>query len=506
MILCVLDGWGVEKDPHRNAVAMAKTSVLDGFFERGPHALLQASEEHVGLPAGQMGNSEVGHTALGAGRVVWQDLMRLNVSFQSGDFKKNSDLIQFVHRLRETGGTCHLMGLLSDGGVHAHQDHLETLAEYLACQGIPVAFHAFLDGRDTPPQSAHHYVSRWIHKFESNPNVHLASLSGRYYAMDRDHRWDRTAKAYDALAFGQAPRFEDACVFLDQSYGQGINDEFVLPAISSVYGGMGDGDGILMGNFRADRVRQLLSALLDPQFDAFPCQKPPSFGAAVGLMSYGDHLDSLCPPLYPPLDVHDSLGEILSKAGKTQLRLAETEKYAHVTFFFNGGVERIFPGEQRILVPSPKVATYDLQPEMAAETVTDHLVAAIESQSFDFILVNYANTDMVGHTGNLAATIRAVETVDACLGRVAEALHRVGGAMVVTSDHGNAEKMYDPKTQGPHTAHTCNPVPLVGVNLPPFIGGLENGGLADVAPTILALLDLPKPEVMTGHSLLEVIL
>lgn len=506
VILCVLDGCGVEKDPHHNAVAMAKTPILDHLLKTCPHSLLQASEEHVGLPAGQMGNSEVGHTALGVGRVVWQDLMRLNVAFESGDFQRNKDLLRFIERLRQTGGTCHLMGLLSDGGVHAHQTHLETLAAYLAQQDIPVAFHAFLDGRDTPPQSGKDYLVRWIHRFADIPRVQLATLCGRYYAMDRDQRWERTAKAYGALVTGETPRFQDPLQVLTDSYALGISDEFAVPCAATSYGNMQEGDGLLMGNFRADRIRQILHALLDPEFTGFERPKRAAFCAATGLMSYGEKLDHLCPPLYPPVDVQDSLGEILSRAGKTQLRLAETEKYAHVTFFFNGGSEMVYPGEKRILVPSPKVPTYDLQPEMSANALTDQLIKALQSQEFDFILVNYANTDMVGHTGDLKATIQAVETIDRCLGRVVEALHPVHGILLITSDHGNAEKMYNPETHGPHTAHTCNPVPLIGVNFPPFIAGLEKGSLTDVAPTILALMDLPKPQAMTGKSLLEVVL
>jgi 2,3-bisphosphoglycerate-independent phosphoglycerate mutase len=393
------------------------------------------------------------------------------------------------------------MGLISPGGVHAHQDQIAALARYVAEGGVPVLVHTFLDGRDTPPQSALDYMAKFTTDIADRATI--ATVSGRYYAMDRDKRWDRVALAYKAITEADGQHAVDAKAAIETSYGNKVTDEFVLPTVIGGYTGMRDGDGVLMGNFRADRAREILEALLDSAFEGFARGKTVRFAAALGLVEYSAKLNELMAAIFPPVPLTKILGEVLAEAGKTQLRIAETEKYAHVTFFFNGGEERQFPGEDRILVPSPKVATYDMKPEMSAYEVTDKLVAAIESKKFDFILVNYANTDMVGHTGDYAAAVKAVEAVDTCLGRVEAAVAKVGGAMIITADHGNAEMMSDPATGQPHTAHTTNQVPVMLVDGPREVTRIAPGGkLADVAPTVLDLMGLPQPREMTGHSLL----
>jgi 2,3-bisphosphoglycerate-independent phosphoglycerate mutase len=465
-----------------------------------PHALIDASELHVGLPEGQMGNSEVGHMNIGAGRVVVQDLPRIDAAIRSGELAQNPALLDFIAKLKASGGRCHLMGLLSPGGVHSHQAHMSTLARRLAKAGIPVLIHAFLDGRDTPPESARGFLADFVRE---TPDIPIATVGGRYYAMDRDKRWERLALAYAALVAAEGLEAKNADEAVATAYGRGETDEFVMPTVIGSYDGMRDGDGLLMANFRADRMRQIAGALLDPDFAGFERKRRPRFAAALSMSEYSVELRRFHEVLFPPQDLSDTLGELLSKAGKHQLRIAETEKYAHVTFFFNGGEERPFAGEERILVPSPKVATYDLKPEMSAYEVTDKLVAAIASGHFDFAVVNFANTDMVGHSGKLAPAIAAVEAVDHCLGRLEAAVKDAGGVMLVTADHGNAEVMCDPMTGGPHTAHTLNRVPLVLANAPACIAALADGELADIAPTLLALLGMPQPPAMTGHSLLR---
>jgi 2,3-bisphosphoglycerate-independent phosphoglycerate mutase len=502
VVLCILDGWGHRSEPSDdNAILMARTPALDRLSKCAPIAFLQASELHVGLPRGQMGNSEVGHMNLGAGRVVMQDLPRIDLAVEDGSLAAMPALASFVARLKASGGTAHLMGLLSPGGVHAHQDHIAALARALDAAGVPVAVHAFLDGRDTPPRSADAYLAKFNDDI-AGTRARIATVSGRFFAMDRDTRWDRVEQASRAMVLGEGAHAPDARAALAAAYAVDKTDEFVPPTAIGAYAGIADGDGVLMANFRSDRAREILSALLDPAFDGFARPRSPRIAAALGMVEYSTDLNRLIDTLFAPATLAHTLGEVVSSAGLTQLRIAETEKYAHVTFFFNGGEEREFPGESRILVPSPKVATYDLKPEMSAPEVTDRLVAAIRGGSFDLIVVNFANTDMVGHTGDIAAAVKAVEAVDACVGRLAEAVDSAGGALLITADHGNAEQMRDAATGQAHTAHTLNPVPAMLLGGPAG-AGLADGRLADVAPTLLELLGLPQPAEMTGRSLLR---
>jgi 2,3-bisphosphoglycerate-independent phosphoglycerate mutase len=439
---------------------------------------------------------------IGAGRVVMQDLPRIDAALASGELARNPRLLSFVDKLRASGGTCHLMGLMSPGGVHSHQNHIAALGRILDAAGVPVAVHAFLDGRDTPPSSARGFMASFLADTEGCARLRIATVGGRYWGMDRDKRWDRVALAYAALVDGTGEKAPDGLAAIDAGYARSETDEFIKPTVVGGYAGMADGDGVLMANFRADRVRQILTALLHPGFDAFARARVVKFAAAAGLTEYSTALNPFLTALFPPESRTHVLGELVSEAGLKQLRIAETEKYAHVTFFLNGGEETQYPGEERILIPSPKVATYDLKPEMSAFEVTDKLVSAIDSGRFDLVVVNYANTDMVGHTGNLDAAIKAVEAVDLCLGRVRDAVQRAGGAMLVTADHGNAETMEDPETHQPHTAHTLNRVPVVLVNGPAEVRQLRDGRLADIAPTVLSLMRLPQPKEMTGHTLL----
>ena len=497
VVLCILDGWGAREAAPDNAIAQARTPYLDGLMQTRPHALIDASELEVGLPSGQMGNSEVGHMNLGAGRVVMQDLPRIDKALEDGSLADSAVLAAFVERMRRSGGRVHLMGLLSPGGVHSHQDQMAALAELLRAQGVEVLVHAFLDGRDTPPKSAEGYLAAFAEKTAAP----LATISGRYYAMDRDKRWDRVAKAYDCLVAGTGEAAGDWAEGLARAYARGESDEFVLPTALGGYAGMQDGDGLVMANFRADRAREILAALLDPAFDGFERQRRASVAAALGMVEYSRELNAFLDTLFPPEELDQTLGEVVSAQGLRQLRIAETEKYAHVTFFFNGGREEVFDGEERILVPSPKVATYDLQPEMSAPEVTDKLVAAVESGRFDLIVVNYANGDMVGHTGDMAAAIEAAEAVDACLARLGAAVEAAGGALLITADHGNAERMQDPESGQAHTAHTMNRVPVILASGPAAFDRLYDGRLADVAPTLLRLLGIAQPQAMTGRSL-----
>jgi 2,3-bisphosphoglycerate-independent phosphoglycerate mutase len=446
-----------------------------------------------------MGNSEVGHLNIGAGRVVMQDLPRIGDAIVSGKIAKMPALVEMIGKLKQSGGVCHLIGLVSPGGVHSHQDHCVALAKILTDAGVPAVVHAITDGRDTPPQSAGDDLKRLTAALP--PSVPVVTVIGRYYAMDRDKRWDRVAKAYNAIVEAEGAHFVDAQAPVADAYANKVYDEFILPAVIGDYGGVKDGDGVLCFNFRADRVREILSAMLDSSFSGFERKRIVRFAAAVGMAQYSEALDKLMQTIFPPQTFPNILGEVAAKAGRTQLRMAETEKYPHVTYFLNGGREEPYPGEDRIMVPSPKVATYDLQPEMSAPELTAKAVEAINSGKYDLIILNYANPDMVGHTGILPAAIKAVETVDTGLGQIADAIEKSGGALLATADHGNCEMMRDPKTGGTHTAHTTGPVPVL------VMGGgnvtLHDGRLADIAPTLLELMGLPKPAEMTGTSLIS---
>jgi 2,3-bisphosphoglycerate-independent phosphoglycerate mutase len=502
VVLCILDGWGERPDAADNAITQAKTPVWHRLMARWPHSHLDASEHWVGLPDGQMGNSEVGHTNLGAGRVVMQDLPRIDEAVRTGKLASMPALVEFVAKVKAHTGVAHILGLMSPGGVHSHQGQIAALCRILAGAGIKVAVHAVLDGRDTPPKSALGYLQRFRADTEGAGDIAIATISGRYYAMDRDKRWDRVEKTYLALTEALGHKALDPLSAVEAAYARGETDEFVLPTAIAEYAGMNGGDGLLLANFRADRIREIGTALLDHRFSGFARDKLVDFSSALGLVEYSEELNRFLATLFAPENLDDTFGEIVAKAGLTQLRIAETEKYAHVTFFFNGGRETVFPGEERILVPSPKVATYDKLPQMSAPEVTDKVVSAIQTGKFDIVILNYANTDMVGHTGIIEAAEHAVETVDQCLGRLVEAVEEAGGSLVITADHGNAEMMRDPETGEPHTAHTLNPVPFIVVNPPASVRRVANGSLADVAPTLLSLLGLAQPEVMTGHSLL----
>lgn len=503
VVLCILDGWGYREDPADNAVAQAHTPVFDRLWRSCPRAFLHASEEDVGLPRGQIGNSEVGHMNLGAGRVVFQDLPMIDKAIAEGELERNPALNGLIDALKASGGSCHLMGLLSPGGVHSHQSHFTALCKALSAAGVPVVIHGFLDGRDVPPRSAREQVGEFLKSIEGVPGIGFGTIDGRYYAMDRDKRWERVERAYNAMVAAQGLEAPDPLAAIDAAYGSDTGDEFVLPTVIGGYTGMKDGDGVLMVNFRADRAREILTALLDPAFKGFGRRNPIRFAAAAGMVEYSAELNEHLSAIFPPKELTNVLGKVVSDAGLTQLRMAETEKYPHVTFFFNGGEEKVYPGEERIMVPSPKVATYDLQPEMSAPELADKAVEAVGSGRFDMLVINFANPDMVGHSGILEAAIKAVEAVDACLGRLVDAVAAQGGTLLVTADHGNCEMMRDPVTGGPHTAHTLNLVPLMLVNGPAGATALADGKLADIAPTMLELMKLPQPTEMTGRSLIR---
>jgi 2,3-bisphosphoglycerate-independent phosphoglycerate mutase len=506
VILCILDGWGHRPDTPDNAIARAHAPNFHRMMRECPHTLVRTSGLAVGLPDGQMGNSEVGHMNIGGGRVVMQDLPRIDAAVADGSLGSNAGLQALIGQAKAGTGTVHLMGLLSPGGVHSHQAHIAALARLLAQAGLRVWLHPFLDGRDTPPKSALGFLGQFEAALGGLASVGFGTIGGRYFGMDRDKRWDRVQKAYDALVLAEGARAGSPRAAIDAAYAAGTTDEFVPPYVLDGYPGVQDGDAVLMANFRADRARQILTALVDPGFAGFARRRIPRLSGAAGMTEYSDWLTARLTTLFPAETIDQSLGEVVSNLGLAQLRLAETEKYPHVTYFFNGGRETIFAGEERIMVQSPPVATYDLKPEMSAFEVTDRLVGAIDSARFDLIVVNFANPDMVGHTGDLAAAIKAVETIDLCLGRMWAAAERQGGVIVLTADHGNVEMMTDPVTGEPHTAHTTLDVPLVLINdkvLGSAAGLRENGRLADVAPTILALMGVAQPAAMTGVSLLD---
>ena len=515
IVLVILDGWGICAETQHNAIHQAKTPHFDQWWQNQPHALVQTCGEHVGLPEGQMGNSEVGHTNLGAGRIVYQDFTRINLAVKNGELSKNSALTHTVGAALANHGAVHLCGLLSPGGIHAHSEHLLATVVAAKNQGAKqICIHAILDGRDTPPRSAHTYLKAFQEALEQIGVGRIATVCGRYYAMDRDNRWERVQKAYDMLTLGVGHQAMDPLDALQKGYDRGESDEFLQPthilAHSAAPTTLADGDSLLMLNFRADRMRELCHALLDPQegtgaFRGFVRQRQPKLAAMLTMTQYDATLPSVV-VAFPPSSLDNILGEILSQQGLRQLRAAETEKYAHVTYFFNGGKEKVFPGEERLLIPSPKVATYDMQPEMAAEALTDQLVERLtkaadqEGAGFDFVVVNYANPDMVGHTGHFDKAVCAIETVDRCLGRLVQAVRSIGGELLITADHGNADCLLEPVSAQPHTAHTTAPAPLIYLGRP---AEAQDGRLCDIAPTLLRLMNLPQPTQMTGTPLIE---
>ena len=505
--LIILDGWGYSEKREDNAIAHARTPVWDQLWQSAPHALLKASGTEVGLPSDQMGNSEVGHLNIGSGRVVYQEFTRVSRAIKTGSFFSNTTLTDAVDSAKNNSKAVHILGLLSAGGVHSHEEQIHAMAELAAQRGVEKLYlHAFLDGRDTPPKSAVTSLRSMEEKFAALGCGRITSLIGRYYAMDRDHRWPRIKAAYDLIASGKADFHAiGALKALEMAYARGETDEFVLATTIHPSGAtpvqIEDGDSVIFMNYRSDRARQITRAFIEPAFEGFTRTHRPNLGQFVTLTEYSN--DFKIRVAFPPERLRLVFGEYVAKMGLRQLRIAETEKYAHVTFFFNGGEEHQFTGEDRILIPSPDVATYDLKPEMSAHELTDKLVTAIESGVYDIIICNYANADMVGHTGNFSAAVAAIETLDHCLARVLAALEKAGGEALITADHGNAEKMRGDDTGQPHTAHTTNPVPLIYVGRPVSIH--SSGILADIAPTLLRLMALPTPTEMTGHSLIELL-
>jgi len=503
----ILDGWGHREECENNACKMAYAPFICSLEKRYPHTFLEASGEYVGLPEGQIGNSEVGHLNLGAGRIVYQDLTRITKAIREGTFYKNERLLEAYKRAKEKGSALHLLGLLSDGGVHSHIEHLFALLKLAKEEGLEkVYIHSFLDGRDVPPSCSLAYFRALDEKMNELKLGVVATVMGRYYAMDRDKRWERVALAYKAMVYGEGLTARTYKEAVENAYARQETDEFVLPTVivdeeGNPYGKIKDGDVLIFFNFRPDRARELTRAFVDENFNAFDRGPKPPRVYFVSFTQYDETID--VPVAFEPDHPTMTLGEIISRHGLTQLRIAETEKYAHVTFFFSGGEEKPFPGEDRKLIPSPKVATYDLQPEMSAYEVAKEAVERIKSGKYDFIVLNFANPDMVGHTGKLEAAIKAIEAVDQCVKMVVEAVREVGGIVIITADHGNAEQMVDPETGEEQTAHTTNKVPLIIVDDDLIGTELNSGILADVAPTILELFNIPKPEIMTGNSLIK---
>ena len=502
--LIVLDGWGYRPETDGNAIALANTPTWDALWGRGSRTLLEASGLRVGLPAGQMGNSEVGHLNLGAGRVVMQDLVRISSAIADGSFYTNPALVAACRQVKANGGTLHFLGLIGSGGVHAIDTHLSALLDLARRERVDkVAIHALLDGRDTLPKSALGYMRELLEYIATTGSpARIASVSGRYYAMDRDRRWERTELAYRSIVYGEGTAVIDPLEAIRQAYDAAKTDEFILPVVVTEYGTpvapMRDGDAVICFNYRSDRMRQIVRALIEPDFDGFDVTRRPKVSVTT-LTNYDKTFP--VPVAFDPTSMDRILAEVLSARGLCMLKTAETEKYPHVTYFFNGGIEQAYPCEHRVLVPSPKVATYDLKPEMSAEGVTDALVKGISSLEHDFILCNYANADMVGHSGSIPATLKAVETVDQCLARVLKAAEQAGTRLIITADHGNAEMMIDPETGGPHTAHTTNPVPFVVIDWEQEQRLRPGGALCDVAPTILSMLGVEQPAEMTGVNL-----
>lgn len=504
LVLTILDGYGHREEQQDNAILNAKTPVMDRLWQQQPHTLIAASGLDVGLPDGQMGNSEVGHVNLGAGRIVYQDLTRLDKEIKDGDLFTNSTLTAAIDKAVKAGKAVHIMGLLSAGGVHSHEDHILAMVELAAKRGATAIYlHAFLDGRDTPPRSAESSLKRFTDKFAALGKGRIASIIGRYYAMDRDNRWDRVQLAYDLLTQAKGEfTVDNAVAGLQAAYARDENDEFVRPTVIQAAGeadaAMNDGDALIFMNFRADRARQITRTFVNADFDGFKRDKVVNFGDFVMLTEYAADIKVAC--AYPPASLQNTFGEWLMKHDKTQLRISETEKYAHVTFFYNGGVEEPFKGEDRILINSPKVATYDLQPEMSSAELTEKLVGAIGSGKYDVIICNYPNGDMVGHTGDYDAAVKAVETLDNCIEQVVAAVKAADGQLLITADHGNAEQMRDPATGQAHTAHTSLPVPLIYVGNK-GVKAVEGGKLSDIAPTMLSLMEMEIPQEMTGKPL-----
>ncbi|MFM7333620.1 MAG: 2,3-bisphosphoglycerate-independent phosphoglycerate mutase [Tabrizicola sp.] len=499
VVLCILDGWGIGPDPKASAPAQAQVPTFNHLWATCPHATLTTFGPDVGLPRGQMGNSEVGHTNIGAGRVVAMDLGQIDLAIENGTFATEPALVAFIERVKAAGGVAHVAGLVSPGGVHSHQSHIAEAARVIAAAGVPVAVHVITDGRDVAPTSAPAHVAALEAALPQAARI--VTVTGRYFALDRDNRWERVETAFRAMVQGKGEaQAGSAAEAIAKAHAAGKTDEFLPATVIDGYGGMKDGDGLFFINFRADRAREILSAIGDPDFTGFATGPRPKFSALLGMVDYSTRHNAYMTAVFPKRDIVNTLGEWVSAQGKTQFRLAETEKYPHVTFFLNGGREQPYPGEDRAMPPSPKVATYDLQPEMSADQVSDHFVTAIE-KGYDLIVVNYANPDMVGHTGSLPAAIKACEAVDRGLTRALVALQAKGGAMIVTADHGNCEVMVDPVTGGPHTAHTTNPVPVILVGGPDG-ATLRTGRLADLAPTLLQLMGLPQPPEMTGQSLI----
>lgn len=503
LALIIMDGFGLRRETEGNAIAAAKHPTLDRLWESCPHTQIGASGLDVGLPDGQMGNSEVGHTNMGAGRIVYQELTRITKSIEDGEMEREPALLHAMENAKKPGAALHLMGLLSDGGVHSHIRHLFGLLEMAKKNGVEKVFiHCFMDGRDVPPTSGAEYIEQLQKELARIGLGKIATVSGRYYAMDRDNRWERVVKAYDAMVNGEGVKAPDPVAMMHQSYADGVTDEFIVPAVVTENATIRSGDSVIFFNFRPDRARELTRTLVDPDFAGFG-RKKGFFPLTYICMTQYDATMPNVEVAYKPQSLENTLGEYISKKGLTQLRIAETEKYAHVTFFFNGGVEAPYPGEDRALIPSPKVATYDLQPEMSACLVTDEVVKRIRSGKYDVIILNYANCDMVGHTGVFEAAVKAVEAVDTCLGRTLAAIGEMGGRAFVTADHGNADRMTDEHGE-PFTAHTTNPVPFIAVGFPEGTRLRQEGGrLADIAPTMLQALGLPQPPEMTGRSMLE---